>query len=123
MKNEYKRYFLQNWKIFDAFNLPKNFVVDGDLDLSDMGLDELPNMSTVKVKGRFDCSHNNLVSLIGAPRTAKHFDCSYNKLKNLVGAPSVTQVFDCSHNNLKSLNHSPDFVDIFNCSGNQLLSL
>ncbi len=133
----------QDGKLYDIYNLPKNFVVKGDLDLSDMELTELPDLSTVTVLGKFDCSNNQLTSLTGAPESVGgYFVCNHNKLTSLTGAPeSVGGDFFCSYNQLTSLEHAPKsvgghFMCIYNqfgapksvggyfyCEGNQLTSL
>lgn len=43
-------------------------VVPGNLNLSNRDLTELPDFSSVVIKGNFSCMHNNLTSLKGAPR-------------------------------------------------------
>jgi len=62
-------------------------------------------MSGKPWNGDFDCSHNNLASLDGAPSsTTGFFRCSYNYLTSLKGAPSsIGSYFDCSSNELASL--------------------
>ena len=116
----------QDGKYYDIYNLPKGFVVTGDLDLSDQGLTELPDLSTITVNGYFDCSDNQLTSLKGAPQSVDgYFFCSNNQLTSLEHAPqSVDSYFDCSDNQLTSLEHAPQRVggDFF-CSNNQLTSL
>ena len=116
----------QDGKLYDVFNLPKNFVVKGDLDLSDMGLTELPDLSTVTVLGNFECDHNQLTSLAGAPKSVGgDFWCSNNQLTSLEHAPeSVGGDFYCSDNQLTSLTGAPKSVSgSFYCSDNQLTSL
>ena len=116
----------QDGKLYDIYNLPKNFVVKGNLDLSDMGLTELPDLSTVTVLGDFWCHGNQLTGLSGAPKSVgSDFDCSGNQLTSLVGAPqSVGGHFVCSGNQLTSLEHALESVGgDFDCNGNQLTSL
>lgn len=137
----------QDGKLYDVFNLPKNFVVKGDLDLFDMGLTELPDLGTVTVRGSFFCSQNQLTSLVGAPKSVGgaffcrfnqltsltgapksvggHFNCCDNQLTSLVGAPqSVGSHFICGHNQLTSLEHAPESVGgDFLCDDNQLTGL
>ena len=116
----------QDGKFYDIYNLPKNFVVKGDLDLSDMELTELPDLSTVTVLGSFDCEDNQLTSLTGAPKSVGGgFYCNGNQLTSLAGAPkSVSGNFSCSNNQLTSLVGAPKSVSgNFNCSNTQLTSL
>ena len=137
----------QDGKIWDIFNLPKGFVVTGDLDLSEQGLTELPDLSEITVRGNFDCYDNQLTSLHGAPQSVGgnfycgsnkltsleyapqnvggSFNCPYNQLTSLKGAPqSVGGYFECSYNHLTSLEYAPQNVGgDFYCSSNQLTSL
>ena len=108
--------------------------VEGDFDCSDMGLEDFKGIRFGTVVGSFDCSHNNLTSLEGAPEKVgknderlKDFDCSYNNLTTLEGGPRVVRNYDCSHNNLISLSGAPlilkDWGGEFDCSYNNLTSL
>jgi hypothetical protein len=78
-----------------------------------------------KVSGNFNCSHNQLTSLVGAPQSVGGFYCSDNQLTSLVGAPqSVGGNFSCHNNQLTSLEGAPQSVGgYFNCNNNQLTSL
>lgn len=104
--------FEQDGKLYDVFNLPKNFVVKGDLFLGDMDLEQLPDLSTITVEGDFCCSDNRLANLKGAPRIVKgNFNCSNNPLISLNGAPeSVGGSFYCSNNQLTNLKGAPQSV-------------
>ena len=85
----------------------------GNLDLSDMDLDELPAiLSNVTVGGFFACNHNKLKSLSGAPQHVHgHFNCGENHLESLSGAPQhVHGDFDCRRNDLTSLIGAPQSV-------------
>ena len=116
----------QDGKLYDVLNLPRGFVVKGNLDLSNMGLTELPDLSTVTVLGGFECFGNQLTSLEHAPKSVGgDFDCSYNELTSLEHAPkSVDGDFYCAHNKLTSLEHAPKSVGgDFYCYDNELTSL
>ena len=78
--------------------------IQGDVDLSNLYLKELPSILTnVKVTGYFDCRDNNLKSLAGAPSSVGlSFHCRINKLTSLAGAPnSVGGSFYCHGNAIK----------------------
>lgn len=61
--------------------------VEGDIDLSNRNLKHLPDLRAVIVSGYFNCSHNQLTSLHGAPESVgEFFYCSYNRLRTLNGA-------------------------------------
>ena len=90
----------QDGKYYDLYHLPRGFVIKGDLDLSDMGLTELPDLSAVTVRGNFDCGNNNLTSLKGAPQSVGGgVYCMHNLLMTLEGAPQrVDGNFYCEDN-------------------------
>ena len=116
----------QDGKYYDIFHLPRGFVVHGDLDLSNMDLTMLPDMSNVIVQGNFCCRYNQLTSLQGAPQSVGgDFICTANQLTSLQGAPqSVGGYFDCSSSQLTSLRGAPQSVGgNFICTANQLTSL
>ena len=120
------RLIKQDGKYYDIFHLPRGFVVHGSLDLSDMDLTMLPDMSNVIVQGDFYCRANQLTSLQGAPQSVGgKFDCSHNYLSDLMGGPQyVGGSFDCSFNQLTSLRGAPQSVGgDFVCGFNQLTSL
>jgi hypothetical protein len=70
----------------------------------------------------FDCGHNNLTTLEGAPISVEgDFYCNSNRLNTLEGAPiSVGGDFYCHKNNLYTLEGAPRSVGIdFYCWGNE----
>jgi ribosomal protein S13 len=106
--------------------LPKGYVIDGDVDLNNRELTELPDFSKIKVNRGFYCFSNQLTSLRGAPREVKgNFECYRNKLTTLENGPiSVGGDFICSYNQLKTLKGVPSVVGgSFKCFNNQLTSL
>ncbi|MFQ6696200.1 MAG: leucine-rich repeat domain-containing protein [Alphaproteobacteria bacterium] len=115
----------QDGEYYDIMHLPHGFVIKGNLDLSAMDLAELPDMSSITIKGDFNCNNNQLTSLTGAPESVDgNFYCSNNQLTSLTGAPArVGGVFNCHKNQLTSLTGAPESVGIFDCSNNQLTSL
>lgn len=99
-------------------------VIDGNLDLSGMDLEELPDLSDVTVTGSFKCAYNRLRTLKGAPRkVGRNFDCHGNVLYTLKGAPPyVGNNFDCRDNYLNDLTGGPQHVGgDFDCSNNHSL--
>ena len=95
--------------------------VTGDVCLSYLGLKELPAIKFGKVGGVFDCSHNKLKNLEGAPEKVRRgFRCEFNKLTSLIGAPkSVGEEFTCSYNKLTTLEYAPKKVaEWFDCCEN-----
>jgi len=99
--------------------------VDGNVDITNLSLKELLIKFGV-VTGYFNCSHNQLTSLIGCPeKVGGGFDCSNNQLTSLIGCPEkVGGSFYCRDNQLTSLIGCPENVNgNFDCTNNQLTSL
>jgi len=116
-----REYRITNYTV----NPDRTVDVDGDVDLSDMGLDKLP-LKFGYVSGDFYCGNNELTSLEGAPRkVGGNFYCFNNKLTSLEGSPEeVGGDFYCDDNQLTSLEGAPkEVVNDFDCSDNQLTSL
>ena len=108
----------------------KNGVYEGNLNLQNAGLTSLEflGLGNINITGHFDCTHNKLTSLKGAPKSVgRTFYCAYNNLTSLEGAPeSVGESFDCSNNHpyLTSLEGAPESVGAnFDCENNKLTSL
>ena len=82
------------------------------LNLSNLGLKELPDLSNIVIYGSFYCSYNELISLKGCPtKIGGYFTCSFNKLTSLIGCPDeLKSKFSCVHNNLTSLKGCPKVV-------------
>ena len=108
----------QDGKIYDLNKLPENFTIYGDVDLSKQNFQNLPNLSTTTVMGKFDCSQNlNLMSLRGAPKAAKEFNASVcPRLTNLKYGPQHVRVYRINGNpQIKDLQDLPqefDYLDI-----------
>ncbi len=97
--------------------------VNGDVILSNRKLIKIP-FKFRHVSGYFDCSHNRLISLEGAPTTVGgSFFCTYNQLTSLEGAPiTVGGIFSCPCNRLTSLDGAPDSISVnFLCIHNDNL--
>lgn len=118
-----KKQRVQNFKI-----LPDNSVdVDGDVRLANAleTYKKLP-ISFNEVKGDFDISDNELISLEGSPKkVGGDFLAHKNELTSLKGAPKeVGKNFIVLKNNIKSLEHSPYLVnEDYICSHNPLNNL
>ena len=99
--------------------------IDGSFVCSCKNLSDFKGVRFGVVGWDFDCCHNNLTSLEGAPQeVGGDFICHNNKLTSLVGAPrKVRKRFYCYRNKLTSLAGVPQKVTDFNCSSNELTSL
>jgi hypothetical protein len=65
----------------------------------------------LKVGGSFECSHNALTSLEGAPQEVASFYCYGNELTSLEGAPQeIRGGFNCYGNKITSLEGAPKNV-------------
>lgn len=76
--------------------------VDGEVDISNCLLSTIPVQFGI-VTGYFDCSHNQLNSLKGAPHEVHStFDCSYNWLSSLDYLPkNVNNKIYCLYNKIQ----------------------
>ena len=98
-------------------------VIRGDVDLSNLHLTELPDLSDCVVSGWFSCNRNKLTSLVGSPvRVDETFSCFCNNLTSLEGAPEeVSGNFRCDRNKLTSLAGAPKMVGgSFHCENNSV---
>ena len=97
-------------------------IIDGRIQLFDADNNRLSGKGT-KWEGIFDCSHNNLTTLNGAPEVVGYgFNCAHNNLTTLKGAPEVVgDSFYCADNNLTTLDGAPGVVEgSFYCAYNNL---
>ena len=92
-----EKYNIINYTINDDGSID----VDGDVDLYNKGLTELPLIFN-RVTGNFSCSLNNLTTLKGCPRwVGGDFNCHNNKLTSLEFSPDyVGGFFSCKYNDL-----------------------
>jgi hypothetical protein len=83
----------------------------GSVTLKNTTVEHLP-VRFKHVDGYFDCSHNRLLSLEGAPvSVGEWFNCSSNQLATLAGAPqTVGTHFFCHRNKLQSLVGAPSGI-------------
>jgi hypothetical protein len=106
--------------------IPVKFgVVKGDFNVSSNNLLSLKNCPQV-VTGQFACANNSqLTSLKWGPKSATDYFCYACDLKSLEGAPNkVSGIFNCSYNaNLTSLKGGPRSVKNFRCNDCNLTSL
>lgn len=119
VKDDLEYYSIENYTINDDLTVD----VDGDVDLSNQQLEEIPVIFG-KVTGYFNVAINNLKSLEGCPYyVGRWFSCSVNELENLKGSPEeVGGSFFCNNNKLKSLEGMPlEIGGGFECLGNQNL--
>lgn len=98
--------------------------VRNNVNLKKKGLTYLPIQFDV-IEGNFDCSNNQLISLLGSPKEVHGvFDCSYNKLTSLQYAPTkIKRDLEASHNEIVSLEHCPHIMGSYSLSNNKIKSL
>ena len=94
------KYHIKNYTI----NNDGTIDVDGDVSLSYRKFTSIP-FKFGKVTGHFDCSTNQLISLVGSPKeVGGDYHCSINKIENLIGGPEdVGGGYYCQNSNLVSL--------------------
>lgn len=136
-------FFTQDGQKYNLYNLPSGLVIRGSVNLSNMGLTRLPDMSKCTVNGHFICSLNPLDSLAGCPQSVSSFVCEYTDIRDLRGAPKMADLVSVRHNRLTSLVGAPrniyydesfwrqhpdeprylEWETVFDCSNNELTSL
>ncbi len=120
------QYIIQDDIEYDVFNLPENFVIKGDLDLSNMNLIKLPKaLSTVHVLGNFYCNNNRLKTLDNSPATVgRGYFADHNDLETPEGCtPIIPMVFSVHANRLLTLQGGPIRAGGYICHSNLLTSL
>ncbi|GAB5389311.1 MAG: hypothetical protein Alpg2KO_22790 [Alphaproteobacteria bacterium] len=103
-------------------------IANGNINLSNMGLEELPDFSIVIVNGSFTCKGNRLKSLRGAPYGVRgnhaSFDASENRLESAEGFPiEMVGHVDLSKNRLTRLPQMPRQLRGLYVQDNHLTSL
>ena len=108
----------QDGQYYDIYHLPEGFVVKGDLNFSDQDITELPDLSSVIVRGNFDCSYTSITSLQGSPKQVDgDFICHSTQITSLHGASErVKGAFDCRWTQVTSLEGLSE-VTRFRCTG------
>ncbi len=109
-------------RYYNLFDLPKDedFTIYGDLDLSNMKLEKLPDLSRVSIFGSFDCSSNRLADLSGMPKRAERLLCGNNEIRSLKAVPEGVAAVSCPNNLLSELPVFPENVVELHCGGNRL---
>ena len=101
---------------YDIFKLPKNkrLVREGNLDLSEIELTELPDLSNVIIKGNFIFCRNRISSFKGCPsKIGGRLICFMNNLSSWQYAPlKIGGGIDCSCNEFTSLLGVPKCSEI-----------
>jgi hypothetical protein len=119
IKRKLDKYGVKNYTI----NSNGSVDVNGDVDLSNLDLNEIP-IKFDRVTGNFDLFQNNLSSLKNSPYyVGGSFYCSNNKLTSLKGSPQeVVGSFVCNINDIRSLEGMPlEIGGDFYISGNKNL--
>lgn len=109
--NKLIAYIKQDGVLYDVFNLPKNFTINGSIDLCAMKLYVLPDMQSITIKNNFICATNALTDLVGAPHTVDgDVEFGNNPLTSLRGMPrNIGSKIYLSHTCL----HGKSFVPIY----------
>jgi hypothetical protein len=95
--------------------------VDKRLDLSKLGLTELPPLPDDLIVLR--CDLNELTSLPTLPSSLRVLHCHQNQLSSLPKLPPLLESLSCSHNHLTSLPFLPSSLKQLVCMRNHLTTL
>lgn len=87
------------------------------LDLSNLGLSDLPNLPANLIK--LNCSSNNLTILKDLPEGLQYLNCSRNQIYLIEEFPFNCKYVDCSFNQLRTLPSLPIDCVYLNISHNQ----
>ena len=93
------------------------------LNIYDMGITEIPDLSNERIIRHIICFNNQLKSLPPLPPNLITLSCYNNQLTSLPPLPSTLQTLICHHNQLTSLPPLPQGLSHLDCSNNQLTSL
>ena len=93
------------------------------INISNMRLTELPDLSRFTQLEELNCNRNNLSVLPPLPNTLKILDCSENSLYKLPTLPDALMCLNCQLNLLTSLPDLPNTLDMLDCSENLLVRL
>ena len=109
---------------YDIFNLPKGkHLIFKGIRISGLQLTELPDLSSVEV-GLFDCSDNNLKSLIGSPKVVHgDFHCNGNQLMSFESTTYQIGTLYCHNNPAPSLEGIPQDIVHIICGSKEFNSL
>lgn len=109
---------------YDIFNLPKGkHLIFKEIRISGLQLTELPDLSSVEV-GLFDCSDNNLKSLIGSPKVVHgDFRCNGNQLMSFENTTYQIGNLYCHNNPAPSLEGIPQDIGNIICGSKEFNSL
>jgi len=99
-------YRIKNYIINDDFTID---VTNGDVDISDCSLTELP-LRFNRVEGNFNCSSNQLTTLDGCPQYVNgDFRCDSNELESLINGPKfVGGIYYIQNNLIQTLDELKD---------------
>jgi hypothetical protein len=114
-------YGIKNYTI----NEDRSIDANGTVYLDSRNFKELP-LKFRNVSGNFNCSHNQLTSLEGCPKSVGGgFYCYNNQLTSLEGCPkSVDGDFDCDNNKIVTFEHLPFSIGgDFYCLNNPIFEI
>ncbi len=116
-----RKYYIYNYTINDDGSID----VDGNVDLSNRDLTELP-LTFGRVTSHFNCSYNKLTTLKGSPKyVGYNFYCDNNELTSLeFGPEEVKGDFLCQKNKIMDLyGMETDLDGNFYCADNPIGSI
>jgi len=93
------------------------------INISDMSVKSLPDLTRFKNLEILYCTNNQLTSLPDLPQNLKELYCFYNQLTLLPTLPQNLKELSCSYNELTSLPTLPQNLKILRCYHNQLTLL
>ena len=92
-----------------------------ELDLSNKGLDKLPDLSKYINLKKLDCRSNNIVALDNLPLGLQTLYCGGNAIARLDNLPPGLQILKCGWNKLVALDNLPPGLKKLYCTNNPLI--
>ena len=92
-----------------------------ELDLSNKGLNELPDLSKYTNLKKLGCSYNKLFALNNLPPGLQILCCEDNTIVRLDNLPPGLKELYCNHNKLIALDNLPPGLEILYCDNNPLI--
>lgn len=107
-------------KPFDIVNYINSLPSDTtEINVCDLKLTFLPDLSRFDKLTNLICSNNNLTSLPPLNKSLEYLDCSFNKLTKLPQLNSNLRRLDCDHNLLTDLPYLNN-ITVLNCVNNPM---
>lgn len=94
-----------------------------EINMCNLNLTELPNLSRFKKLHSLDCSNNRLTKLTNLPANLKNLFCTRNLITELTDLPKKLARLYCDNNKIIRLSNLPNTLTVISCAHNEILEL